>query len=45
MDVNEWISYEFSDEGACTPNIHNLFTRSHQSEGENRTRNPCDFAA
>jgi hypothetical protein len=39
MDVNEWISYECSDEGTCTPNIHNSSTRSHPSEGENRTRN------
>jgi hypothetical protein len=39
MDVNEWINYECSDEGTCTPNIHNSSTRSHASEGENRTRN------
>jgi hypothetical protein len=39
MDVNEWISYECSDEGTCTPNIRNSSTRSHASEGENRTRN------
>jgi hypothetical protein len=38
--VNEWISYECSDEaaGTCTPNIRNSSTRSHASEGENRTR-------
>jgi hypothetical protein len=39
MDVNEWMSYECSDEGTCTPNIHNPSPRSHASEGENRTRN------
>jgi hypothetical protein len=39
MDVNECISYECSDEGTCTPTIHNSYTRSHASEGENRTRN------
>ena len=39
MDVNEWISYECSDEGTCTPNIRNSFTCSHALEGGNRTRN------
>ena len=39
MDVNEWISDEYSDEGTCTPNIRNSSTHSHASEGENRTRN------
>jgi hypothetical protein len=34
MDVNEWISYECSDEGTCTPNIRNSSTRSHASEEE-----------
>ena len=31
--------YECSDEGTCTLNIRNSSTRSHASEGENRTRN------
>ena len=39
MDVNEWMSYECSDEGTCTQNIRNSSTRSHPSEEENRTRN------
>jgi hypothetical protein len=39
MDVNEWMSYECSDEGKCTHNIRNSSTRSHPSEGENRTSN------
>jgi hypothetical protein len=38
MDVNEWISYECSDEGPCTPNIRNSSTR-HALEGRNRRRN------
>jgi hypothetical protein len=38
MDVNEWISYEYSDEGTYTPNIRNSSTRSHLSEEENRSR-------
>ena len=37
MDANEWISFECSDGGTCTPNIRNSCTRSHASEGENRT--------
>jgi hypothetical protein len=36
MDVNEWMSYECSDGGTCSPNIHNSSTHSHASEGENR---------
>ena len=39
MYVNEWISYECSDEGPYTPNIRNSSTRSHASEGENRRKN------
>ena len=39
MDVNEWMSYESSDEGRCTQNIHHSSSRSHTSEDENRTRN------
>jgi hypothetical protein len=39
MDVKEWMSYKCSDEGTCTQNIHNLSTRSHPSEEENRARN------
>ena len=39
MDVNEWISYECSDEGTCTPNICTSSTRSHASEGEYCSRN------
>jgi ribonuclease PH len=39
MDVNEWISYECSDEGTCTRNIRYSSTRSHAAKGENRTRN------
>ena len=39
MDVNEWVSYECSDEGVHTQNIRNPSTRSHASEEENRTRN------
>jgi hypothetical protein len=35
MDVNEWMSYECSDEGTHAQSIHNSYTRSHQSEGEN----------
>ena len=38
MDVNEWMSYECSDEGTYIHNIHNSSTRSHASEDENRTR-------
>jgi hypothetical protein len=37
MDVKEWMNYECSDEGTCTPNIRNSSTLSHASEGENRT--------
>ena len=40
MDVNEWMSYECSDEGTSvtyTQNIHSLSTRSHASEEENRS--------
>ena len=36
---DEWISYECSDEGTCTPNIRNSSTRSHALEGGNRSRN------
>jgi hypothetical protein len=33
MDVNEWISYECSDEGTCTPNIiTHLLVHMHQKE-------------
>jgi hypothetical protein len=39
MHVNEWITYECSDAGTCTPNIHNSSTRSHASEGGNCSRN------
>ena len=39
MHANEWICYECSDEGTCTPNIRNSSTRSHVLEGGNRTRN------
>jgi hypothetical protein len=39
MDVNEWMSYECSDEGPYTQNIHNSSTRSHPSEEENRSGN------
>jgi hypothetical protein len=39
LDVNEWMSYECSDEGAYTQNIRNSFTCSHASDKENRTRN------
>ena len=39
MHVNEWICYECSDEGTCTPNIRNSSTRSHALEGGNRCRN------
>ena len=39
MHVNEWISYECSDEDTQTQIIRNSSTRSHASEGENRTRN------
>jgi hypothetical protein len=38
MDVNEWMSYECSDEDTHTPNIRNSSTHSHASEGENRIR-------
>jgi hypothetical protein len=39
MDVNEWISYECSDEGTSVRHIiHNLFTRSHASEEVRRRR-------
>jgi hypothetical protein len=34
MDVNEWISYECSDEGTCTPNIRSSSARSHALEEE-----------
>jgi hypothetical protein len=43
MDVNEWMSYECSDEGAYTQNIHNSSTRSHPSEEENCTRNHSKY--
>jgi hypothetical protein len=39
MYVNEYTIYECSDAGTYTQNINNLFTRSHPSEGENRTIN------
>jgi hypothetical protein len=34
MDVNEWISYECSDEGTCTPNIRNssILVHMHQKK-------------
>jgi hypothetical protein len=35
MDVNEWISYECSDEGTCTSNIRNsciYFVHMHQEK-------------
>jgi hypothetical protein len=38
MDVNEWMSFESSDEGTYTQNIHNSSIRSHPSEGENRSK-------
>ena len=38
MDVNEWISSEYSENMYPRLNIHNSFTRSHQSEEGNRTR-------
>jgi hypothetical protein len=34
MDVNEWMSYECSDEGTYTQNIRNSSTHSHASEEE-----------
>jgi hypothetical protein len=37
MYVNEWMSYECSDEGTCIQNIHNPSTRPQASEEENRT--------
>jgi hypothetical protein len=37
MDVNEWMSYESSDEGTCTQNINSSSTRSHASEEQNRS--------
>ena len=37
MHVNEWISYECSDEGPYTPNIRNSSTR-HALDGRNRRR-------
>ena len=40
IDVNEWIRYVYSDEGTCTPNIHNSSARSHASERENRSMFP-----
>jgi hypothetical protein len=44
MNVNEWMSYECSDEGTYTQNIKGSSTRSHASEEENRTRNfNCNF--
>ena len=39
MYVNEWMSYECSDEDTHTQSIHNLFTRSHPLEEENCIRN------
>jgi hypothetical protein len=39
MDVNEWMSFESSDEGTYTQNIPNSSIRSHPSEGENRSKN------
>ena len=39
MDVNEWMSYEPSDEGSHTQNIHQSSTRSHASEEENHSEN------
>ena len=36
MDVNEWTSYECSDEGTYTQNSDNPSTRSHPSAVENR---------
>ena len=39
MHVNEWICYECSDEGPCTPKIRNSSSRSHALEGGNRSRN------
>jgi hypothetical protein len=37
MYVNEWMSLECLDEGT-SESIHNLFTHSHPSEEEIRTR-------
>ena len=41
MEVNEWISYKYSDEGLYTQNIHNSSTRSHVSEEENYCIRNC----
>ena len=40
MDVNEWMSCEYSDTVHIpAQNIHNSFTRSHPSEEEKRSKN------
>ena len=48
MYVNEWMSYECSDEGTYTQNIYNSPTRFiHASKDENHTRNRnkiCKFS-
>ena len=43
VDVNEWMSYECSDEGTYTQNIHNPSTLSHVSEDENRLGNHSKY--
>jgi hypothetical protein len=43
MYVNEWMSYECSNQGTYrvhTQNIHNYFTRSHASEEDRTRRSP-----
>ena len=44
MDVNEWINNESAECVFPYLNICDWFTRSHPSEGENRTRNRSEVA-
>ena len=44
IDVNEWIDNECAECVLPHPNIHDWFTWSHRSKGENRTRNCSEIA-
>ena len=43
-DVNEWINNECAECAFPRLNIRDWFTRSHPSNGENRTRNRSEIA-
>ncbi len=45
VDVNEWMSYKYSDAGTTTQNICKSSTLSHRSEDENRSCNTAKIAS